>query len=299
MPLEPSVAALLDVLPSRLAEACTPPFAVLEIEGLPPSRFDRTTGQLVCGAHRVSAATAANDWRAAARRIVRLADAAARDLNLERIAARHLESVTLPAGPIVAVRAMDGSLTRRAEAVEVMPAWAWKIDASLLHALRDLGMEPCGILACAANPGATITFPVGQGIPGLSGKASANAVGRFPIIEVTVEFRPGLSIQARGQTILKADEQFPHTVCSALAGKRLSKLVEVGIEAIDTMPIGSTSHPGRGTTVRLNTKLTQLAPVPAIVIDSLPPHMREWFSAPRWGRAPALLADALSLLAAR
>lgn len=299
MPLEPSVAALLDVLPSRLAEACTPPFAVLEIEGLPPARFDRSTGQLVCGAHRVSAATAASDWRAAARRIVRLADAAACDLNLERVAGRHLESVTLPTDPIVAVRAMDGSLTRRAEAVEVMPAWSWKIDESLLQALRDLGMEPSGILACAATPGATITFPVGQGMPGRFGIALANAVGRFPVIEVTVEFRPGLSIKAKAQTVLKVDEQFPHTVCSALAGDRLSALVEVGIEAIDTMPIGLTSHPGRGTTVRLDTKLTQLAPVPAIVIAGLPSHMREWFSAPRWGRAPAVLAEALRLLGAR
>jgi len=298
MPLEPSVTALLDILPSRLAEACTPPFAVLKMEGLPPARFDGSTGRLLCGTHR-AAIPAAADWRAVARRIVRLADAAACDLNRERVAARHLESVTLPVGPTVAVRARDGSLTRSAEAVEVMPPWAWKIDASVLHALRDLGMEPSGILACAATPGATITFAVEEGTQGLSGNVLANAVGRFPLIEVTVEFRPGLSILAKTRTVLRADEQFPHTVSSALSGKELTAVVEVGIDAIDRMLIGTATHPIGGTTWRLKSALTPLAPVPPVVLAGLPPHMREWFSAPRWGRAPALLAEALRLLAAR
>jgi hypothetical protein len=298
MPLAPSVAALLDVLPSRLAEACTPPFAILEIEDLPPARIDRFSGRLVCGAHGATIANA-RDWRAAARPIVRLADAAACDLNLERVAERHLESVMLPPGSAVAVGASGAAPAANTGAIEVMPTWAWKIDASLLQALQDLGMQASEILACAATPGATITFPAGQGTPGLTANATVEAVGRFPLIEVSIELRPGLLMQAKAKTVLKVDRKFPHTISSALAGSELTAVVEVGVEAVDRMLIGTASHAGGGTTWRLGSALAPLAPVPTSVIAGLPPHMREWFYSPRWGRAPALLADALGLLAAR
>lgn len=298
MPLAPSAAALLDVLPSRLAEACTPPFAILEIEDLPPVRIDRVTGRLVCGAHEATIRAKA-DWRAAARPIVRLADAAACDLNLERVAARHLESVMLPPDPAVAVGALGGARAARAGAIEVMPTWAWKIDGSVLQALQDLGMRPPEILACASTPGATINFPAGQGTPGLTANATVEAIGRFPLIEVSIELRPGLLIQAKAKTVLKVDRKFPHTISSALAGRKLVAVAEVGIVSIERMLIGTASHVGGGTTWRLESALTRLAPVPTSVLADLPPHMRQWFSPPRWGRAPALLADALGLLAAR
>lgn len=298
MPLAPSVAALLDVLPSHLAEACTPPVAMLEIEDLPPARIDRFTGRLVCGAHVATIATAI-DWRAAARPIVRLADAAACDLNLERVAERHLESVILPPGSAVAVGASNAAPAASAGAIEVMPTWAWKIDGSVLQALQDLGVQASEILACAATPGATITFPAGQGTPGLTANATVEAIGRFPLIEVSIELRPGLLIQAKAKTVLKVDRKFPHTITSALAGSKLTAVVEVGVEGIDRMLIGTASHADGGTTWRLESALTPLAPVPTSIIAGLPPHMREWFSPPRWGRAPALLADALGLLAVR
>lgn len=285
MPLETSAALMLDLLPPKLAEACTPPFFELQIEGLPKAEISQN-GLLTCGSRRMDVPVSSQGWRAAARRIVRLADAAACDFSLWQNARRHMEVVQLP----------NGNDAKTSDVV-TMPPWAWKIDRFLLKALQDLGVEQAEIFAGANS--SIITIRHGSGTPGLLKDVTAKLVGYFPIITVDIELKTGLRIKSKTSTHLICNQRFPLTVSGSWRGEPLGVIVKIGNDAIESIPIMKVSQFSEHARVKLQSDWVQLAPVPDEIILSLPSDMQTWFYPPRWGRNPALLDNALRLLTGR
>lgn len=281
MSISSCVRSLIEILPPRIGEASTPPLAELQITRLPTPTYNWNTGELRLGERTTVVRHGSNDLRRDARKVTRLADAAACDAALLHAAAPSIRDID--------VAAPGGLLQFRAP----MPAWSWTIDAAVRDVLAACGLSAVEVLEIAARrDGGRVTIETGDP----AGPRTMILTGVFPLITATLPIGQGLVIRVAQRSELITSEVFPASICSACVGRLLSAVVETKLPQFDRLTITASRNSASGTRFVLASRLIQLAQTPAEVLDTLPEDARDHFGPPRWGRDPALLQRALGLL---
>jgi hypothetical protein len=280
MSIPSCVRRLIEILPPRIGEASTPPLAELQITRLPTATYNWNTGELRIGERTTVVRHGSNDLRRDARKVTRLADAAACDAALLHAVGAFDSNIDAGRSPLQQLRAP-------------MPPWSWTIDAALRDALGACGLSADEVLETAAGRnGGCVTIETSDP----TRPRTMILTGAFPLITATLPIRQDLTIRFAKRAELIAGEVFPGTVCSASVGRPLSAVVETQVAQLDRLRISAGRNSANGTRFVLASHLVQLAAPPAEVLDVLPEGARAHFGPPRWGRDPQLLKRALGLL---
>jgi len=281
MSISSCVRRLIEILPPRIGEASTPPLAELQITRLPTPTYNWNTGELRLGERTTVVRHGSNDLRRDARKVTRLADAAACDAALLHAAAPYIRDID--------VAAPGGLPQFRAP----MPAWSWTIDAAVRDVLAASGLSDDEVIEVAAGRnGGRVDLDTGDP----ARPRTMILEGVFPLIAATVPIGHGIAIRLAQRAELITAEVFPSSICSASVERPLSAMVETQVAQLDRLTIAAGRNSANGTHFVLASQVIQLAQTPAEVLDTLPEGARDHFGPPRWGRDPGLLQRALGLL---